>query len=91
MGGEIGERDSPISLNAFHLGRVVVSNGQAQGVAAAADTKTGDEVIGTLDVIREGRGEGEGEGVEHADESDDQGLGVHCRYRGNWSRLVIIG
>ena len=89
MGGEIGEGDSPISHNAFNLDGIVGSNGQAQGVATAADAKAGDEVVGTLDVRREGRSEGEG--VEHADESDDQGLGVHCRYRRNRSRVVFIG
>lgn len=85
------EGDSPINHNAFNIDGVVGANAQALGVVAAADAKAGDEVVGvgTLDVGREGRGEGED--VEHADESDDQGLGVHCRYRGDRSRVVSIG
>ena len=83
-------RALPIIYNAFNRGGVVGCNVQAQGVIAAADAKASDEVVGVGTLVVGHDGRGEDEGVEHAEESDDQGLGVHCRYRGDWTRLVFI-
>ena len=88
IGRETREGDSPTIHDACNLGSVVGCNVQAQFVFAAAGTKAGDEVVVTLYIGRQGRGESED--VEHAHESDDKSLGVHCQCRRSRSGLVLI-
>ena len=76
-------RALPIIYNAFNHGGVAGCNVQAQGIIAAADTKASDEVVGVGTLVVRRKGRGESEGVQHAEESDDQGLGVHFWNRGN--------